>query len=188
MSLPENISRREAVQRLTVLAGGALSSSTLAALLSGCEASPPPSGWAPAALTQPQLDVLTVVVDRIIPATDTPGARDVGVPAFIDTLLDRYAEEDQRRRVLAGLDELGPEFLALTPEEQAALLVTLDAEAVRAREGDADPLPYFATLKEWTLVGYYTSEAGATEELRWMPVPGRWDGDIPLEEVGRTWA
>ena len=188
MSFPENISRREAVQRLTVLAGGALSSSTLAALLSGCEASSPPSGWTPAALTQPQLDVLTVVVDRIIPATDTPGARDVGVPGFIDTLLDRYAEEDERSRVLAGLDELGPEFLALTPEEQTALLLSLDADAIQAREADADPLPYFATLKEWTLLGYYTSEAGATEELRWMPIPGRWDGDIPLEEVGRTWA
>ena len=188
MSPPAHISRREAIQRLTVLAGGAMSSSTLAAVFAGCEATPAPAGWTPVVLTRPQLEVLTAVVDEIIPATETPGARDVGVPRFVDTLLERYADEDERTRVLDGLDELGPEFLALNNEEQAALLVVLDQEAVTAREADTEPLPYFATLKEWTLVGYYTSEVGATEELRWMPVPGRWDGDVPLDDVGRTWA
>jgi len=188
MSPPEPISRREAVQRLAVLLGGAMSSSTVAALLSGCQAAPPPSEWAPAVLTQEQLDVLTVVVDLIIPRTDTPGAADVGLPAFIDLLLDRWAEDDQRALLLAGLDELGTDFLALSPEAQTALLTRLDAEAVQARKDDVDPLPFFATLKEWTLSGYYTSEAGATQELQWLAVPGRWDADAPLGEVGRTWA
>jgi hypothetical protein len=76
----------------------------------------------------------------------------------------------------------------MTDDEQVALLSRLDVEAVQAREDDADPLPYFATLKEWTLAGYYTSEAGATQELRWLAVPGRFDADIPLDEVGRAWA
>jgi hypothetical protein len=188
MSLPERISRREAVHRLTVLLGGAMSSSTVAALLSGCQAAPAPPEWTPAVLTPRQLDVLTVAVDVILPRTDTPGAADVGVPAFIDLLLDRWAEEDQRARVLAGLDELGADFLSLSAEAQTARLTQLDEEAVRAREGDERPLPFFATLKEWTLSGYYTSAAGATQELQWLAVPGRWDADVPLGEVGRTWA
>ncbi len=185
----ERISRREAVQRLTVLVGGALSSSTVAALLSGCRATAAPSSdWTPAVISTERLDVLTVVVDRILPRTETPGASDVGVPEFIDLLLDRWAEREQRARVLAGLDDLGADFLAMTEDEQVALLSRLDTEAVQAREDDADPLPWFATVKEWTLAGYYTSEAGATQELRWLAVPGRFDADIPLDEVGRTWA
>jgi hypothetical protein len=165
-----------------------MSSSTLAALLSGCRAAPAPEGWTPAVLTPARLDVLTAVVDVIIPATDTPGASDVGVPRFVDLLLDRWAEQDERARVLAGLDDLGADFLAMDSDARAETLARLDEEAVQAREVEIVPLPYFATLKEWTLVGYYTSEEGATQELQWLAVPGRWDGDIPLEDVGRTWA
>jgi len=192
MACPESISRREAVRRLGTLFGGALSAPTAAALLSGCRAEPPLPGWAPEVLSQMQLDVLTAVVDRIIPTTDTPGASEAGVPVFIDRLLGRWAETDQRARVLAGLDGLGAEFVAESEERQLARLTALDEEAVRAREsrGEAgeEPLPFFATLKEWTLAGYYTSEAGATQELRWMAVPGRFDADVPLSEVGRAWA
>jgi gluconate 2-dehydrogenase gamma chain len=196
MSPPEPISRREAVRRLSVLAGGTLSGSTTAALLSGCRAEPRVPGWTPEALTPVQLDVLTAVVDGIIPRSDTPGASDVGVPVFIDRLLSRWAEDGARERVLTGLDELGTEFLGAGEERRLATLTTLDEEAAQAREarraddtGDTDePLPFFATLKEWTLSGYYTSEAGATQELQWLAIPGRYDADAPLGEVGRAWA
>ena len=39
-----------------------------------------------------------------------------------------------------------------------------------------------------TVAGYYTSEVGATQELRWLAAPGRYDADVPLAEVGRAWA
>lgn len=194
---------------MSFLVGGALSSSTVTALMSGCEpAAPPAPEWAPEALTGAQLDRLTVVVDRILPPTDTPGAAEAGVPAFIDGLLDRWAEPEERERVLAGLDDLdrlssdehGSAFLELTENQQTELLTALDTEAARAREGgpvnwgilgpdgqDAGK-PWFATVKEWTLVGYYTSEVGATQELQWLALPGRFDGDVPMSEVGRAWA
>jgi gluconate 2-dehydrogenase gamma chain len=190
------ITRREAVRRLTVLLGGAASASTVTALLSGCDVSPPSPEWTPSALSREQVELLGVVVDRIIPPTDTPGARDVGVPAFIDLLLDRWAEPEERVRFLDGLDGLdslmseqaGSAFVEAGADAQIALLARLDEQAVRAREEEVDPLPFFATLKEWTLAGYYTSEVGATRELQWLPMPGRYDGDAALEEVGRTWA
>ncbi len=46
----------------------------MAAVLSGCRAAPPTPGWTPAVLTPDQLDLLGQMVDRIIPATDTPEA------------------------------------------------------------------------------------------------------------------
>ena len=48
--------------------------------------------------------------------------------------------------------------------------------------------PFFRQLKELTLAGYYTSEAGATEELQWLAAPGKWTADAPLAEIGRAWA
>ncbi len=191
-----DLSRREAIHRLTILVGGAVSAPTIGAILSGCRAEPPPPDWAPRALTSDQIDLLDALVDRIIPATDTPGARDAGVASFIDKILADWMEAEDRERFLAGLagidDQMrevhGVAFGEAAPEQQDALLARLDMEALQARADGADPLPFFATLKEWTLVGYYTSEAGATEELQWLAAPGRYDGDLPVEEVGRTWA
>lgn len=191
-----DLSRREALRRLTLLVGGALSAPTVGALLSGCRAEPPAPEWTPEVLTPEELELLELLVERVIPTTDTPGAKDVGVPAFIDLLLSDWAEPDESERFLAGLAALdlqteeahGVPFREASTEQQNALLARLDHEAVAAREEEAEPLPFFATLKEWTLVGYYTSEVGATEELQWLAAPGRYDGDVPLEEVGRAWA
>lgn len=198
MALAVDISRREAVRRLTVLVGGALSSSTVSALLAGCEApgSAATPEWFPEVLTGGQMDRLTVVVDAILPSTDTPGAVDVGVPQLIDHLLADWAERDEVERVLGGLDGLdglteervGAAFLEADPDEQVRLVESLDRETAQAREDESEPLPYFALIKEWTITGYYTSEAGATQELQWVALPGRYDADVPLSEVGRTWA
>jgi len=59
-------------------------------------------------------------------------------------------------------------------------------------DGKVDPedvgqKSFFRNMKELTLVGYYTSEPGATQELHVMPM-GVWRADIPLAQVGRAWA
>ncbi|GAC1478762.1 MAG: lactose 3-dehydrogenase subunit gamma LacC [Gemmatimonadaceae bacterium] len=46
---------------------------------------------------------------------------------------------------------------------------------------------FFRRMKELTLVGYYTSEVGATRELHVNPM-GRWKGDMPYAEAGRSWS
>ncbi len=191
-----NLSRREALHQLSLLIGGAISAPVVAAVLSGCRAEAPTPAWTPQTLTADQVDLLDLMVDHIIPTTDTPGAKDVGVTAFIDKLLGKWAEPAGRERFMRGLGTIdeemqqahGATFGEATSEQQRALLTRLDNEAVHARKTNADPLPFFATLKEWTLVGYYTSEIGATQELQWLAAPGRYDSDLPLKEVGRTWA
>jgi hypothetical protein len=191
-----DLSRREALGRLTLLLGSAISTPAVGAILPGCRAEPPTPDWVPQALTSDQFNLLEVLVDRIIPTTDTPGARDVGVPSFIDRLLQDWADVNERERFLTGLAAIDEEsreshgalFREATREQQNELLARLDEEGVRARDDEVDPLPFFAILKEWTLVGYYTTEIGATQELQWLAVPGRYDGNLPLDEVGRTWA
>jgi hypothetical protein len=110
----------------------------------------------------------------------------VGVHRFIDTLLAESYPATERAAFVAGLADVdaraqrasGQSFLRATPAEQLALLEQLDREAA----------PFFRIMKELTLVGYYTSEVGATRELHHAPVPGRYEGCVPLARIGRTWA
>jgi len=108
------------------------------------------------------------------------------VHRFIDAMLAEAYAAEERQRFVAGLADVdrrarsthGRTFLECPAAEQRALLDMLD------RSSD----PAFRALKELTLVGYYTSEIGATRELRHVAVPGRFEGCVPLTQVGRTWA
>jgi hypothetical protein len=52
---------------------------------------------------------------------------------------------------------------------------------------DVGDKSYFRMLKDLVLVGYYTSEVGATQELRANPM-GVFRSDVPYAEVGRAWS
>lgn len=188
------MNRREALQRVALLLGGAISAPVVQAVLSGCQAGP---HYTPRTLTSKQFDLVAGMADLIIPATETPGAKGVGVPEFIDLILtESYLTED-RDRFLTGVtnfDKLFQQkynkpFLQATPEEQTEILTELDREAVAARRAGEKNLPFFGMLKELTLIGYYTSTVGANDELQFQPATNRFDGCIPLERVdGRAWA
>lgn len=183
------IDRREALRRAAILLGGALSASAVAGVLAGCGARRgPDEAWTPRALTQEQAELVATIAEHILPETDTPGARAVGVHRFIDAMLAESYPAEERQRFLDGLADIdararracGRAFLQCTAQEQRGLLDVLDREA---RAGS-----FFHTMKELTLLGYYTSETGATQELRHAPVPGRFEGCVPLSQIGRTWA
>lgn len=195
-SSPE-IDRREALRRVGVLLGGVVSAPTVAGVLSGCERR---SGtdWSPQTLTAEQSQMVDTIAEIIIPATDTPGASAANVNRFIDALVgESYLPED-RDRFLTGLDDVnarceetyGAPFVDCTSEQQLALVGELDDETfgADAAEPDSENPPFFRMLKELVIVGYYTSEVGATQELKTNAVPGYYDGDVPYEEIGRAWS
>src|SRR5213595_917991 len=91
------IDRREALRRAALLLGGVLSAPMVAGVLAGCEARRAPAGaWQPRALTPDQADLVATIAEHILPETDTPGARAVGVHRFIDAMLaESYGPEDR---------------------------------------------------------------------------------------------
>lgn len=88
------------------------------------------------------------------------------------------AESDVRERIEGGDSPL-------PPEAEADTVQWIHGES-RSRERAG--APFFRTMKELTVVGYYTSEVGATVELRHEAVPGRYEGCVPFSQIGRTWA
>src|SRR5256714_14473143 len=151
----ETIDRREALGRAALVLGGVLSAPLSAGVLAGCEARGAPEGrWRPRALTADQAELVATIAEQILPETDTPGARAVGVHRFIDALLAESYSAEQRERFVAALAELGRAFQTSPPDQQRALLDRLGHTAA----------PFLRTLKELTPVGYYTSQIRATRE------------------------
>ncbi len=143
------------------------------------------------ALNAHQNETVATIAELIIPKTDTPGAREAGVPAFIDVMLADWAGDDQRQMFTAGLanvDErsralFGKEFVACSEAQQTQILTDLDAELARLRDTKSDASKNFFQAMKWlTLTGYYTSEVGATSELHYRVVPGRYEPCYPLDQ------
>ncbi|MTV53151.1 gluconate 2-dehydrogenase subunit 3 family protein [Pseudoduganella buxea] len=180
-------SRRAALLQLGALCGLALSGDVLAAVAGSRKAGPP------LLLTPTELALTGVLAELIIPRTDTPGALAVGAHRTIDHLLhacSTAAHQGQFRAGLARIDAVaqahaGKGFAALTPTRQAALLHRLDAGAEPFTAADRE---FFRQLKGHVTFAYYTSEAGASRELAYLPVPGGFTGRIKVTPATRAWA
>lgn len=194
--------RREALKRTALLMGTALSSSVVAGVLAGCEAEKvAEEGWKPAYLTEEQVSWVDNIAEHILPRTATPGAHDVGVVRFIDRMLAEFYTEEEAKLFVAGLDKLvstsrimhGTPFLECSSEQQHDIIAAAAREAIGMLERPMTeaPLaapPFFLMMKELTLLGFFTSEAGATEVLSYDPAPGGYTGCAPLAELGgKVW-
>src|SRR6266704_1728016 len=96
-SSPDAIDRREALRRAALVLGGVLSAPMVAGVLAGCEARrAPAAAWRPRALTPDQTELVATIAEHILPETDTPGARAVGVHRFIDAMLaEAYSTQER---------------------------------------------------------------------------------------------
>lgn len=161
--------------------GCTLSGSLISAVLSGCSSSSS-SNWAPSTLTKNQLQVAADLAEVILPATDTPGAKDAKVERFIDSMVHEFYAPDERDliiNILGKLYESG--FADLNFEEQNQFV----SEFISVEENQ----DFFLLFKQTTLMGFFTSEIGATEVLQYDPIPGEYSGCDSLEELGgKTWA
>jgi hypothetical protein len=193
------IDRRELIQRTAMLLGGALSSSAVLGVMDGCIASAAPAPKQAKFFNASEAKTVSAISEHIIPRTDTPGAIDVGVPAFIDRMMADYYQDKERNVVRAGLSRIdqdakaahGKIFVALTADQQVELLKRYDREASEQAHAGGPPSAerhVFGTLKELTTLGFFTSEVGASKILKYAAVPGPYKGDIPFSQVGKAWA
>jgi hypothetical protein len=178
------MTRRAALKRAALFLGVALTPSLIANVLQ-VAATP---GAKAVFLSPAQLDLVTAIAERILPRTDTPGATDVGVPAFVDLMLGKYSSASERQVFTAGLDEVNAaslaahaqSFVEISAAQQDAILMKI---AVASQKKDKT---FFHQIKELTVVGYFTSEIVGRTVLHYDPVPGRFQGCVPISEVGNV--
>ena len=188
--------RREALRRSGLVLGYAVSAPVLMGIMKGCKAAPELT-YKPVFFTEPQARLVSEVAEIIIPKTDTPGAKDTGVPGFIDQMLKECYKKEDQDRFLAGLQSFDEEakkaygdlFIELEPTQQQEHVKKIHDQAIDAtKKGEMKERPFILMTKELTVTGFFTSEAGATQVLQYAPVPGAYHGCVPLAEVGKTWA
>lgn len=156
--------------------------------------------------TKRQRLLMKDLAQLVLPRTGTPGAGEAGAGDFsilglahglggarksvaAGSVPARFVRSDGSLAHVAWIESeldsrAGGAFLKTAPARRAALLTALDAEAFAPGAGDH---PWKA-IKAAILTGYYTSEIGASQELQYEHVPGRFDPDLPLTPGYRAWS
>jgi len=181
--------RRALLKRAAWMLGGAVSAPAALAILQGCSAKEAPAtAWTPKFLTGDEGRLVSAIAATLIPKTETSGALEAGVPAFIDVVLEAVYPKDAQAHFKAGLAEFaaaataakGKSFQDLAPGEREAFL---KESLEKALAGDRDPKPFVLMARELTLLGFFSSKVGIEENMEYVAVPTAYHGCVPLSEM-----
>ncbi len=184
--------RREVIKNIALMVGGSISLPTLMAMKlheSGL------SNSLDFTLSASQRKLLAEVAEIIIPRTDTPGAIDAGVPAFIEMMLKDCYTLPEHQSFIEGLDALNSkDFLNKNMADKISILTAIEQESKalmkaynvqQTKMGDNEDkelmnaqkkgLPFWRLIKELTLLGYFTSKVGVNASFEFVLVPGRFE-------------
>ena len=185
--------RRDAIKKVALLLGGTLSAPTLIAMGRWEQSFIQNTEGVLFSLTEMQRKIVAEVAEMIIPKTDTAGAKDAGVPAFIEMMLKDCYYEPEHLSFMKGIMALEQsKFLDLDETRRTLMLKKIEAETkdmMKAREvkqtkmGDnedkevmkaqAEGLPFWRLMKELTLLGYFTSEVGTKASFEYVQIPSK---------------
>ena len=134
------------------------------------------------------LALLGEIAETIIPATpDSGGAKAAGIATFMEEIVSNHGTSEEQRIFFAAAPAIdaaarttyhGRGFTALSVAEREVHLLTYESQPQD---------PGYAAIKQLTIWGYFTSEVGQTEALAYDPVPGAFQGDIPLQPGQKAW-
>lgn len=181
--------RRKALKVTSAILGATIIGGEF--FLSGCIRNPNLSNL----FSATDLALLDEVGETILPATErSPGAKAAAIGKFMQRIVTDCYTMDEQQKFMGGIPILnkraaasyGNDFLGIAAADRFALLVQLDKEAREARANNN--LHFFGMMKQLTLWGYFTSEPGATQALRYNPIPGKFIGCIPYKEGDKAWA
>jgi Gluconate 2-dehydrogenase subunit 3 len=200
------VNRREAIRRVSALFGG-IAFVGGSRLLEALDKPSPAIDGAYGKFSAEDIAFLDEIAETILPATKTPGAKAAKTGAFIALMVtDTYSPAEQKvfregmRKVEEAAQANQVSFMAATPERRLAVLDKLDHEQKRVMDAraaadrykpageDKEPPHYFRMMKELTLLGYFTSEVGCTQALRYVETPGRYDPCLPYTAGEPAWA
>jgi hypothetical protein len=184
--------RRTVIKHIALMVGGTISLPTLLAMKlheSGV------SNTLDFMLSASQRKLVAEVAEIIIPRTDTPGAIDAGVPAFIEMMLKDCYLSPEHQSFIEGLDALNKnDFLNKSMADKISIISAIEQEnkalmkaynVQQTKMGDNEDkelmaaqkkgLPFWRLMKELTLLGYFTSKVGLTASFDFVLVPGRFE-------------
>lgn len=191
--------RREALKQ-TALFG--VATALFPSLLQSCKETSR-LNWQPQFLSMKHAELISTLVDTILPKTETPGGLEMKVDMFIDLVYGKINGEEGQEAMKKGMDEFdskskekfGDRFADLSPENRIEFLKMEETSSPKfngsvwgTAVGKQEPVGFYRNLKSTALWGYFSSEEIGLNVLSYDPVPGPYQGCIPLSEVGNTWS
>ena len=136
-----------------------------------------------------QKDQITTITEIIIPATDTPGAREANVVVFIEGMLQEWYNTKEKNKFIDALSDFTnfcnknykKHFTKLDKRDQIACIQALNSSKINTLDDGGES--FFNQIKQLTIFGYYTSEIGMTVERKYLPNPGSYDGAYLYNKV-----
>ena len=180
--------RREALSSISLAAGAAVLLPV--GLFSSCQE----EDYQGQFFAQSTIELINEIGETILPETpNSPGAKAAKVGNFLDSYVNACVGKSQQEVLKNGLitfsesckEKTGKSFIRLSPNERHQFLIQLGAASKQENNTDQK---YFTTLKSLILFAYFTSQEGAEKALRYLPIPGKYDGNYAFAKGDKAWA
>ncbi len=191
------MNRREYIKNTALFLGYAVSASAMTDTFLACKNEAQANlVWKPIFFTNNQANLVAEITETILPKTATPGAKEIGVPQFIDKMMKDLSKEKDQKEFLEGLknfDEtceksMGKSFVACSVKERETFL--MQQEKTNGKnlpniwgtnmvvDKNAMKPGFYRQVKGLTVWGYFTSEKIGKDVLDYVPIPGKFIGEI----------
>ena len=183
--------RREALKKIAYLMGGAISATTMGVLFESFTVFDPEKNTYFYSATDEE--ILAEFAEIILPTTaSSPGAKAAGVGAFIPLVVKDCYPAKLQEVFKNGFEDMlvkcktkfNKEFLSLNSEEKNQLMSELKQQAI---DSNKEP-SFFLLARDLTLLGYFSSEIGCTMAREYLPIPGKYDGNVAYKPGQKAWA
>lgn len=178
------MNRRQVIQSMALLTGHAMFPSVLSSFLTGCS-NKDMSGYRPAFFSDEEYKTITEIIDIIIPATTTKSASQVNTQVFLDQVFSQCLTKEEQTPLKEGLQKLTQDFANARDKQQ--YIIDVDKKAFDKNES----LAYFKMLKQYTMIGFFTSQEGETKASNYVKIPEAYKSETALDDktlnYGKTW-
>lgn len=184
--------RREIIKYTAWMSGATLSAPLLSSIMTGCKSDPKiPLESGLKYFSNEEFEIVSTLVDLIIPKTDSPSGTEVGVHHTIDHMVDTVYDDNDKEEYNGAFQNMAVhlstlDFFNKTNEEQTSILSNVlsysDPGLKEVKRG-------LQNIRQQSIAFYLSNEEIATQYLNYLPVPGKWEPCTPLAEVeGKAWA
>lgn len=196
------MNRRELLKNTAILGGASVLSSSLFSILQSCQ-SEPRLGWQPVFLNDEQAQLISALVDTILPKTGTPGGLDMKVDLFMDAVFANLYDEIAQKALLSDMgvfnqechSKYGKSFHELDAAQKGAFLKEAEANSPKFNRGvwgtavgEQKPVGFYRSMKSLAIWAYCTTQEIGSDVLQYDPVPGDYLGCVPLSETKGVWS
>lgn len=166
--------RRQLIQSLALVSGHAMFPSVLSSFLTGC-ANQDMGGYQPVFFTKDDYKSITEIIDVIIPATETKSASQVNTQVFLDQVFSQCLTSEEQSTLKAGIQNLIKGFD--TAKDKLQYITEVDKKAFDNDENTS----YFKTIKQYTMIGFFTSQEGETKASNYVKIPDGYKGELATD-------